>query len=373
MILKYLIQKEFTQIRRNGFLPKLVIVFPIVIMCVMPWVMNQEVKNIRVDVVDNDRSTMSQQLVHEIEASRYFIFNGQKPSYAAALRDIERSKADVILSIPPSYGHDMTTGGNPQALVAANAADPMKGSMGASYLAQIVAGAYADGLKNVSVGSGAASYNATNHDISVLNLYNKNLDYKVFMIPALMGILLMLFCGFLPTLNIVGEKETGTIEQINVTPVGKFTFILSKLVPYFLIALLVMTTCFILSWLVYGITCRGSLPMVYLISILLAMTFSGIGLTISNYSDNMQQAIFVMWFIVVCMMLLSGIFTPVRSMPDRIQYIVDINPMHYYIDAVRTVFVRGGTFSSIWQQVVALAAFAGIMDVWAVASYKKNK
>lgn len=108
-----------------------------------------------------------------------------------------------------------------------------------------------------------------------------------------------------------------------------------------------MTTCFILSWLVYGITCRGSLPMVYRISILLAMTFSGIGLTISNYSDNMQQAIFVMWFIVVCMMLLSGIFMPVRSMPDWIQYIVDINPMHYYIDAVRTVFVRGGTFPSI--------------------------
>ena len=110
MTLKYLIQKEFLQIRRNPFLPKLIIMFPIVIMCVMPWVMQMEVKNIVVDVVDNDRSTRSQQIVHSIEASDYFIFNGQKPSYREALSEIEHGKADVVLVIPQDYGKNLEMG-----------------------------------------------------------------------------------------------------------------------------------------------------------------------------------------------------------------------------------------------------------------------
>src|SRR5574344_2012731 len=129
MTLKYLIRKEFLQIRRNAFLPKLIIVFPIVIMCVMPWVLNMEVKNIVVDVVDNDRSTVSQQLVHRIEASRYFIFNGQKATYGEALADVERSKADVVVVVPPGYERDLKNGATPQVLIAASAVNGTKGAM----------------------------------------------------------------------------------------------------------------------------------------------------------------------------------------------------------------------------------------------------
>ena len=192
------------------------------------------------------------------------------------------------------------------------------------------------------------------------------------MIPALMGILMMMLCGFLPALNIVGEKEKGTIEQINVTPVSKWSFILAKLIPYWIIGLVVLTLCLVLSWLVYGITCQGPLLLVYLLAILLALFFSSFGLIVSNYSDTMQQAMFVMWFFVVCLMLLSGLFTPARSMPDWAYLTTYVNPMHYFVDAIRTVFVRGGTFQSIAHQVLAIAAIASIMAIWAVKSYKKN-
>ena len=138
MTLKYLIQKEFTQIRRNAFLPKLIVVFPIMIMCVMPWVMNMEVKNIKVTVVDNDRSTLSQQLVHSIEASNYFIFKGQQPTYRAALQEIEQSRADVVMVIPQDYSRNMTLGNQPQVLIAANAVNGTKGAMGGAYLTQII-------------------------------------------------------------------------------------------------------------------------------------------------------------------------------------------------------------------------------------------
>ncbi|MBQ6079404.1 MAG: ABC transporter permease [Muribaculaceae bacterium] len=360
MTLKYLIQKEFTQIRRNAFLPKLIVVFPIMIMCVMPWVMNMEVKNIKVTVVDNDRSTLSQQLVHSIEASNYFIFKGQQPTYRAAMQEIEKSRADVVMVIPQNYSRDVTLGNQPQVLIAANAVNGTKGAMGGAYLTQIV-------TAHVN-----PDVTALQSRVSTLFLYNKNLNFKLFMIPALFAIVMMLMTGFLPALNIVGEKEAGTIEQINVTPVSKWSFILAKLIPYWIIALFVITVCLLLAWAVYGITSVGPLALIYLLVLLLALFWSSFGLMISNYSDTMQQAIFVMWFFVVMMLLLSGLFTPTRSMPSWAYATTYVNPMSYFIEAVRTVFIRGGGISSIWHQLLALLGIGSVMATWAVLSYKKN-
>ncbi len=344
MTLKYLLQKEFLQIRRNAFLPKLIIMFPVVIMCVMPWVMQMEVKNIVVDVVDIDHTVESQRLVQQIAASNYFIFGGQKNTYVEAMKDIEMGRADVILEIRDG-----------KYLIAANAVNGTKGSMGSAYLSQIISAP-------VSTFSAA----------SVLTLYNKQQNYKLFMIPALFAIVMMLMTGFLPTLNIVGEKEAGTIEQINVTPVSKWSFILAKLIPYWLIALFVITVCLLLAWLVYDISPAGPVWLIYVLAMLLALFFSSFGLIVSNYSDTMQQAIFVMWFFVVSIMLLSGLFTPTRSMPQWAYLTTYINPMHYFIDAIRTVFIRRGGLHETAHQVIALAGIGTLMGCWAVQSYKKN-
>ena len=343
-MIKYLIHKEFLQIRRNAFLPKLIIMFPIVIMCVMPWVMQMEVKNIVVDVVDIDHTVESQRLVQQIAASNYFIFGGQKTTYTEAMKDIEKGRADVILEIRDG-----------KCLIAANAVNGTKGAMGNAYLSQIVS-------------APVSTFSA----VSVLTLYNKQQNYKLFMIPALFAIVMMLMTGFLPTLNIVGEKEAGTIEQINVTPVSKWSFILAKLVPYWLIALFVITVCLLLAWLVYGITPAGPVWLIYVLAMLLALFFSSFGLIVSNYSDTMQQAMFVMWFFVVSIMLLSGLFTPTRSMPQWAYLTTYVNPMHYFIDAIRTVFIRGGGLHETAHQVLALAGIATLMGCWAVQSYKKN-
>ena len=298
MTLRYLIQKEFTQIRHNAFLPRLIVMFPIMIMCVMPWVMNMEVKNIRVDVVDIDHTVESHRLIQQVAHSNYFIFNAQQPTYNQALSDVEHGKADVILEIRDK-----------QYLIAANAVNGTKGSMGAAYMSQVISG-------NISSLKGNLS--PLTSRLSPLYLYNKGKNYKLFMIPALFAIVIMLMTGFLPTLNIVGEKEAGTIEQINVTPVSKWAFILAKLIPYWIIA------------------------------------------------------IFVMWFFVVLLMLLSGLFTPTRSMPTLAYLTTYVNPMHYFIEAIRTVFIRGGSLHSIWHQILALTAIALFMSTWAVQSYKKN-
>ena len=359
-MLRHLIRKEFLQIRRNPFLPKLILMFPIVIMCIMPWVMNMEVKNVVVNVVDNDRSTRSLQIVHSIEASDYFIFGGQKPSYRAALAEIEHGKADMVLVIPQDFGKDIDRGKMPQVLIAANAVNGTKGAMGSAYLSQIV-------TSHVMPTKAAVQ-----SKVSTLLLYNKHQNYKLYMIPALLALVVMLMTGFLPTLNIVSEKEIGTIEQINVTPVSKWAFILSKLLPYWLIAFFVITVFLILAWLIYGITPGGPIWLVYVLAMLLAMFFSSFGLIVSNYSDTMQQAVFVMWFFVMIIMLLSGLFTPTRSMPDWAYTSTYINPTHYFIDAIRTVFIRGGGFREVAHQVLALLGIGIVMSLWAVQSYKKN-
>jgi len=311
----------------------------------MPWVMQMEVKNVVVDVVDIDHTVESQRLIQQIAASNYFIFGGQKDTYAEAMKDIEKGTADIILEIRDG-----------KYLIAANAVNGTKGAMGSAYLSQIV----------------TSDYSSLTSHFSPLVLYNKGKDYKLFMIPALFAIVMMLMTGFLPTLNIVGEKESGTIEQINVTPVSKWSFILAKLIPYWLIALFIITVCLLLAWIVYGITPAGPVWLVYVLAMLLALFFSSFGLIISNYSDTMQQAMFVMWFFVVSIMLLSGLFTPTRSMPEWAYLTTYINPMHYFIEAIRTVFIRGGGLHETAHQVLALAGIGTLMGCWAVQSYKKN-
>lgn len=361
MILKYLIRKEFIQIRHNPFLLRLIIIFPIVIMCVVPWVTTLEVKNVGISVVDNDHSTVSAQLTNRIVASPYFKFKGVYGTYAEALHGIEKSDIDIAMVIPPHYERNLVSGRQPQILIAANAVNGTKGSIGSAYLANIVYRQRAE-----TTGTTAPS------PVATLPIFNPNKDYKVYMIPALLALLTVMFCGFIPALNIVSEKEKGTIEQINVTPVRKGTFILAKLIPYWFIALFVATVCLLLSWGVYGITPNGSVFSVYVLIILLAFVFSGLGLIVSNYSDAMQQAMLVMWFLMVCLMLLSGLFTPIASMPNWARHLTFVNPLRYFIDAIRTVFVRGGSLSSIVPQLIVLIAFAAAINVWAVQNYKKN-
>ena len=229
-MIKFLIEKEFKQLFRNSFLPKLIFIFPCMIMILMPWAANLEIKNINLNIVDNDHSVLSRRLVDKIGASTYFCLTALPDTYDEALLAIEAGSADVVLEIPRDFEKDWVKGEAPRLLVAANAVNGTKGSLGGSYLSSIISD-YTRELGSESSSQGLAGKPLPRVDITTQNLYNPTLNYKLFMIPALMVMLLTLICGFLPALNVVGEKEAGTIEQINVTPVGKFTFIAAKLIP----------------------------------------------------------------------------------------------------------------------------------------------
>src|SRR3712207_2750872 len=212
------------------------------------------------------------------------------------------------MEIPRNLERDWMNGKETSILIAANAVNGMKGGIGSSYLASIIHEyASGKGLNHPESYMDFASFPSIRVDTQ--SLFNPHLNYKLYMVPALMVMLLSLICGFLPALNVVNEKEIGTIEQINVTPVSKFTFILDKLLPYWLVGFVVLTINFGLAWLFYRIVPVGNFITIYFLTLIFVFAMSGFGLIISNYSNTLQQSMFVMWFFLLILVLMSGLFT----------------------------------------------------------------
>lgn len=352
MRLIYLIEKEFKQMIRNNFIPRLILVFPCIVMLLMPWAATLEIDNLKVAVVDVDRSTTSRQIIEQIKGSGYFIVTDVLSNYSESIEEIKKDKADLVLEIPFGYEKEKVRGERPSLLITANSVDGMKGGIGASYLQQAIS------QKNI--------------DISTKYLYNQYLDYKVFMVPALMALLLIMLCGFLPALNVVSEKEIGTIEQMNVSPISKITFVLGKLIPYWIVGIVVLSICIILAKLIYAITPVGNIGLIYLSVVAFVLLISGLGLVISNYSSNMQQAMLVMWFCVLVFILLSGLFTPISSMPAWAQAITWINPLRFFVENMRMVYLKGSTINEISNNLIILGGYSLFLYLWAIRSYKRQ-
>lgn len=372
-MLRFLLEKEYKQILRNAFVPRLIMALPLMMMLIYPWAANQEIQNVRVAVVDRDHSVLSERLVQKIGGSSYFSLVDAAPTYSAAMHGIESGRSDLIIEIAEGFEKDLMTGEPGQVLISANAINGVKGSLGTSYLRATLAD-YAAELRE-AYGSAAVPSSGAIPSFTVVPHYrfNPQLDYKVFMVPALMVMLLTMLCGFLPALNIVGEKELGTIEQINVTPVGKFTFILSKLIPYWVIGFVVLNVCMALGALVYGIYPVGSLWTIYLFASLYILVMSGMGLIISNYSETLQQAMFIMFFFTMILILMSGLFTPIAAMPEWAQAITRLNPLRYFIEVMRLVYLKGSGWGELTGRFAALVGFALVLSLWAVLSYRKSR
>lgn len=360
-----LLQKEFLQIRRNSFLPRLIVAFPIVIMLIMPLIMTMDVRNVNVAVVDLDASTTSRRILSHVSASEYFTVVSVTSEFGRAMELLEKGSADIIVQIPDGFERNAGTATAGRISITANAVNATKGSMGMQYLVQTIG-------RSLGEIRGEKDPAGTPELITIQNRFNPTLNYRHYMIPALMIILFILICGFLPALSIVGEKESGTIEQINVTPVGRLTFTLAKLIPYWIIGIFVLTVAMIVARLVYGLVPAGSLGAIYLGALLFILTISGFSLTIANFSYTMQQTMFVMFFFVMIFMLMSGLLTPIDSMPQWAQKFTLILPPRYFVEILRSVYLKGTAISELWVSYMALGLFATLFNGLAAATYKKQ-
>ncbi len=367
-MLRFLLEKEFKQLLRNRFLPRVIVVFPAMVLLVFPLVANFDIKNLNLAIVDGDGSAYSRRLAAKAASSGYFRLQEVSPTYRQAIEGVELGSADVILEIPPRFEEDLIREGMARVSVAVNAVNGTKGGLGSVYLSGIVEDFSGEIRSELSAQGGAAS----SFEIVPNYRFNPYLEYRIFMVPALMVMMLTMLCGFLPALNIVGEKEKGTIEQINVTPVRKSTFILSKLIPYWVTGFTVLTVCILISWAVYGLFPPGGVGTLYLFTSVFVLAMSGLGLVISNYANTAQQAMFMMFFFVVSLIFLSGLYTPVSSMPEWAQTLSVFSPLKYLIQVLRLTYLKGSQASDLFGAFGALCGFAAFFNIWAVISYRKS-
>lgn len=369
MILRYLIEKEFRQIFRNKTILKMILVMPIVQLLVLPLAADYEIKNIRIGIVDLDRSNASADLIRNITASGYFQLTEYGNDYRKIFKGIEQDVSDLVLEVPEHFEKDLTLKRTPSLLVAVNAVNGSKATVGSNYLQRIISD-FGAGMQ----GSGMQLVTAQKEiRFQPRNWYNPFLNYNFFMVPGILVVLVTMIAAYMCSLNIVREKEVGTIEQINVTPIRKGQFILGKLIPFWIIGMVVFCVgLLIVAPVVYGIFPQGSvLLMLGMMSVYMAAIL-GIGLLISTYSATQQQAMSLAFFLMMIFLLISGLFTSVESMPGWARAIAYCNPVTHFIEITRLIVLKGSSFTDVWPRFLVIVVMAIVFNVWAVLNYKKT-
>ncbi|HBG41685.1 MAG TPA: ABC transporter permease [Porphyromonadaceae bacterium] len=365
--LKFLLKKEFLQILRNRFLLAIIVLIPVFELAVLPWAATFEQKNISLCIVDGDHSSYSRRLIEKILSSGYFKLTSHEPDYDHALRRIETGHANLILIIPPAFEKDYVNRQPLKMMLVIDAVDGQKAGLGMSYLSQIIL-AY-----NTQIEVEAGNRTGAFINIKPHYRYNDAMRYQNYMVPGILVILVTMMGGMLSALNIVREKEIGTIEQMNVTPVSKSMFILGKLIPFWLLGLINLTIGIFIGWLIYGLFPVGNILNIYLFAFFYLLAFTGFGLMISNFAQTQQQAMLVLIFFLIIFILLSGLFTPISSMPEWAQRVTIFNPVRYFVEIVRLVYMKGSGIHDILPQLYRIFGFIVVFNFLAIVSYRKTQ
>ena len=374
----FLVQKEFLQVFRNKTMLPLLLVMPVVQTLLLSYAANYEIKNLALTVVDHDLSPASRQLVSKFSASGHF--SVKQTSFVAKDADqaMANDQVDLILEIPARFERDFVRESKATVSLTANAINATKAGLGMGYAQSIIRDfnlefgeKWAPRLASLE-GSQISISTTPQINIVYSNWYNPRLDYKTFMVPGILGEIVALIICFLTALNIVRERELGTIEQLNVTPVQKWQFILGKLLPFWLLSLVMMTIGLTVGKLVFDIPMLGSLWLVFGYTAAFTPCMLGLGFLISNFADSQQQAMFTAWFFLLIFILMCGLFTPVESMPQWAQWLNRVNPVAYFVEFMRLVLLKGAGFQDIKTNFFTVLTYAIAVNGLAVWSYRKR-
>jgi ABC-2 type transport system permease protein len=368
----YIIQKEFKQIFRNkGMLP-IIFVLPLLQLVILSNAATFEVKNIKFGYIDNDHSSTSRALIEKFNASTYFDVLTHFSSEELASSAMLKGEIDVVLEIPHYFERDLQKEKHNNLGVTINAIDGAAAGVENVYVTQIIQSFN----KNLMVDLMQSSDSPKVQPINIVTIpsfwYNETLNYKTFMVPGILVLLVTMITLFLSGMNIVREKEIGTLEQINVTPIKKSQFIIGKLFPFWAIGMGLLSVGLILAKVIFNVPMLGSLPLMYLYTSIYILVILGIGLFISNFTDTQQQAMFIAWFFTVIFILMSGLFTPIESMPKWAQIVTEFNPIKYFVQVMRMVMLKGSGFMDILPLLLKTMLYAIVMNGLAIWSYKKT-
>lgn len=366
----FLLRKEFLQIFRHKVMLPLIFVMPIVQLLILANAADYEVKNINLHVIDHDLSESSRRLIGLFEASRHFNLVNRSFATQAGFQDLESDAADLFIEIPPRFEYQLAREDQTSVQVTINAINGVKAGIANGYTQSIIRNFNQDlRVEWLDLPPGALEPAIK---VTFSNWFNPSLDYDTFMVPGILVMLVTLVGMFLSGMNIVKEKEIGTIEQINVSPIKKHQFIIGKLLPFWIIANVELAIGLVVGKLVFDIPMVGSLWLVFGFSALYLLVVLGIGLLVSTITDTQQQAMFISWFFLVIFILMSGLFTPIESMPGWAQELTRLNPIAYFVEVMRLVLLKGSGLWEIRHHFFILGGYALVINGLAVLNYRKT-
>jgi ABC-2 type transport system permease protein len=384
----FLLRKEFRQIRRNPFMIRAIIGVPILQMLILVPAVTFEVKRIDLAVIDSDRSQASRELIAKLTGSSFFVVTATPASITEAESMLFAGDADMALVIPADFSEGLAGVTRPRLQVLVDAVNATSAQLSWSYLTSVVRDFNRDailsrGLEPGNAGmapliSGSlATTTVTSGSLPGLAVsprywYNPTLNYKYYMLPGVLVILITAIGLMMSGLNLVREKESGTIEQINVTPVMKWELIASKVIPFFIIGLIDLALGLSIGWLAFNIPFEGSLLLFFACAAIFLVAVLGLALFFSTMASTQQQFLFVAFFFVMIFILMSGIFTPTESMPLWAQQFNWVNPVAYLMRINRMVMLKGSGFQDIAGDMGMLAVLAVAFLALAIRAYRKR-
>ncbi len=366
-----LIRKEFVQIARDRRTLILTVALPVMLLILLGYAATNDVRNIDLVVLDQDRSEASRALLDAYRAADYFRF-----SYAVgteeemrALIDANDARAGII--IPPDYGELISAGQTAQVAFLIDGSDPTVANT-ALAAAQLIGQSVSTQLMTEQLGRrGISSFQAP-VDVRIQVLYNPGLVSVYYMIPGLIGMILQFLTTFLTSTAIVRERERGTMEQLIVTPIRPFELVVGKLIPYILIAFVDTLEVLVLGVLLFDLPINGSLGLLLILACLFLISSLGVGLLISSSANTLQEAMLTTYFTILPSIFLSGFFFPLAAMPPVLQFISLGIPLRYFLIIVRGIVLKGVGLAAVWPEVLALAIFGTIVMALAALRFRKN-
>lgn len=369
-VLKFLLRKEFLQIFRNKLILRMIFALPLIQLILLPYAATYEIKNITLSIVDNDRSEQSRRLINKFTSSGYFQLTDYSASYEQALDKVEKDEADLIVVIPQEFESDLIRQSESTIMIAANAISGQTAGLAVAYSNSIIKD-FNNEIRTQWLPQ--SRFNTTPViEITSSNWFNTQMNYKDFIVPGVLALLVTLVGYLMSALNIVKEKEVGTIEQLNVSPIKKYQFVLSKLIPFWVLGIAVMTIGFIISFVVYGIYPEGNFLVGYLFAGVYLIALLGFGLLTSIFAETQQQAMFIAYFFMLVFILLGGLFSPTENMPDWARYLTYINPVSYLIEVMRMLVLKGSSFWDLRFHFLIVTGFAIFFNGLAIWNYKKT-
>jgi len=378
--LRFLVWKEFLELRLNPRLFGIVVVAPIVQLTMLGYAATTDIHDVPVAVADGDRSSSSRELIARFDASRNFRVVDTKTTAAEIEPDLEQGRAWLALSIPAGYG-DARQAGRPVTLqVIADGSDSNSTTVALGYatnllggLAEDLAGRGSDRVARRLQPSVQPSASAGGIEPRIRIWFNPQLESRFFMIPGVLALVLLVVTANLAAMAIVREKELGTLEQLNVTPLRRWELVVGKLLPYGLIAMVDVLLVVAVAVFWFEVPLRGSLGLLLAMSLLYVICTLALGLMISTLSDTQQQAMMTAtFFFLTPMVYLSGFIFPIENMPAVIQPFTYLIPLRYFLVIVRGIFLKGIGLPLLWPQAAALAAWGLIVLSLAVVRSRKR-